>query len=82
MVALLGSSLINVILFFRIIEIGYGFHESHGEDTHSRGGAMGIEEAPFSMLIPTIAVALAIILIGFYNQTILSKLIQFAVPKI
>jgi hypothetical protein len=28
------------------------------------------------------AVALAIILIGFYNQTILSKIIQFAVPKI
>jgi multicomponent Na+:H+ antiporter subunit D len=81
-VALLGSSLINVILFFRIIEIGYGFHESQGDHTHSRGGAMGIEEAPFSMLIPTIAVALAIILIGFYNQTILSKLIQFAVPKI
>jgi multicomponent Na+:H+ antiporter subunit D len=80
--ALLGSSLINVILFFRIIEIGYGFAEAHGEDAHSNGGAMRIEEAPFSMLIPTMAVALAIILIGFYNQTILSKIIQFAVPKI
>lgn len=80
--ALLGSSLVNVILFFRIIEIGYGFHESRGEHAHSNGGAMRIEEAPFSMLIPTIAVALAIILIGFYNQTILSKIIQFAVPKI
>jgi len=79
--ALLGSSLINVILFFRIIEIGYVFHESHGGHTHNGGGTMRIEEAPFSMLIPTIAVALAIILIGFYNQTILANIIQFAMPK-
>jgi multicomponent Na+:H+ antiporter subunit D len=79
---LLGSSLINVILFFRIIEIGYGFHESHGENTHSSVGIMRIEEAPLSMLIPTIAVALAIILIGLYNQSILGKIIQFAVPNI
>jgi multicomponent Na+:H+ antiporter subunit D len=81
MAALLGSSLINVILFFRIIEIGYVFHESHGGHTHNGGGTMRIEEAPFSMLIPTIAVALAIILIGFYNQTILANIIRFAMPK-
>lgn len=80
--ALLGSSLINVILFFRIIEIGYVFHESHEGHAHNIGSTMKIDEAPFSMLVPTVAVALAIILIGFYNQTILTKIIQFAVPKI
>ena len=80
--ALLGSSLINVILFFRIIEIGYVFHDSHGENTHSGADAVVIDEAPMSMLIPTIALAIAIILIGLYNQTILSNIVQFAVPKL
>ncbi|NVM21638.1 MAG: monovalent cation/H+ antiporter subunit D family protein [Desulfobacterales bacterium] len=77
--ALLLSSLISVILFFRIIEIGYAFRPSHG--WHSGGGhAAAIDEAPLSMLIPTIAIAIAIILIGLYNQTILSNIIAPAVP--
>lgn len=80
--ALLGSSLINVILFFRIIEIGYVFHESHDEHTHQRSGSAIIKEAPLSMLIPTMAIAMAILLIGLYNQTILTNIIQFAVPKL
>ena len=80
--ALLGSSLVNVVLFFRIIEIGYVFHDSHGGHTHNSGGTVIVEEAPFSMLVPTVAIALAILLIGLFNQTILTQIIQFAVPKI
>ena len=34
------------------------------------------------MLIPTMAIAIAIILIGLYNQTILSDVIAFAVPRL
>jgi multicomponent Na+:H+ antiporter subunit D len=76
--ALLFSSLVNVVLFFRIIEFGYGFeHEGHGHESHSV-----IKEAPVSMLIPTVFVALAILAIGIYNQTIVTRLIDFAVPKI
>jgi len=79
--ALLFSSLVSVILFFRVIEIGYAFRPSHGG--HSGGGhAAAIDEAPLSMLIPTIAIAIAIILIGLYNQTIISNIIAFAVPKL
>jgi multicomponent Na+:H+ antiporter subunit D len=80
--ALLGSSLINVILFFRIIEIGYVFHESHGGHSHSGNGTVVIDEAPMSMLIPTIAIAIAILMIGLYNQAILSHIIRFAVPNL
>lgn len=80
--ALLLSSLISVILFFRVIEIGYVFQASNGAHAHSAGHATIIDEAPFSMLIPTIAIAIAIILIGLYNQTILSNIIAFAVPKL
>ena len=81
-VALLGSSLIKVVLFFRIIEIGYVFHESHEGYTHDSGGIRRTEEAPLSMLAPALAMAIAIVLLGLYNQAILTKIIQFAVPKI
>jgi multicomponent Na+:H+ antiporter subunit D len=82
--ALLLSSLISMILFFRVIEIAYDFHASHGHGghTHGTGHAQIIDEAPLSMLIPTIAIALGIILIGLYNQAILSNIIAFAVPKL
>lgn len=81
-VALLFSSLVNVILFFRIFEIGYEFHASH--DAHGHGHEEGavIEEAPLSMLIPTVIIAILIIMIGLYNQPIVANLIQFAVPKL
>jgi multicomponent Na+:H+ antiporter subunit D len=80
--ALLFSSLVSVILFFRVFEVAYVFkasHESHGHDGHD---AIVIDEAPLSMLIPTIAVAIALVLIGFYNQEIISNIITFAVPKL
>lgn len=81
--ALLFSSLVSVILFFRVIEIGYDFQASHGTHAHGSGHqAVAIDEAPLSMLIPTIAIAIAIILIGLYNQTILSNIIDFAVPRL
>ncbi|MBN2467328.1 MAG: monovalent cation/H+ antiporter subunit D family protein [Deltaproteobacteria bacterium] len=77
--ALLGSSLINIVLFFRVIEIGYGFktlgdgHSDHEEKTV-------VAEAPVSMLLPALTVAVAILLIGLYNQPIINNFIQFAVP--
>jgi len=79
--ALLFSSLINIILFFRIFEIGYGFHES--DEAHGHGGEKAfISEAPMTMLIPTIITALCIILIGIYNQPIITNIIRFAVPEL
>jgi multicomponent Na+:H+ antiporter subunit D len=80
--ALLLSSLINIILFFRIFEIGYVFNigESHG---HSHGHEeVTIEEAPLSMLIPSLAVAVGILFIGLYNQSILNNIIEYVVPKL
>ncbi|MDO9514757.1 MAG: monovalent cation/H+ antiporter subunit D family protein [Syntrophales bacterium] len=80
-VALLFSSLVNIILFFRIIETGYyDFGASGSGHAHEEGS--GVSEAPLSMLIPTIVVAAAIILIGLYNQSIITNIINFAVPKL
>ncbi len=79
--ALLGSSLINVILFFRIIEIGFVFKSSMQGHPHDKERMDKIDEAPLSMLIPTVGIATAIILIGFYNQAIVKHIIDFALPK-
>jgi multicomponent Na+:H+ antiporter subunit D len=80
MIGLIFSSLINVILFFRIIEIAYypsnaeGHGHGHGDD-HTR-----ISEAPISMLAPLVIVGICLILIGVYSGEIVSNVIQYAVP--
>ncbi len=78
MAALLVSSLVNAILFFRIIEIA---HFEPKMDHH--GGAderIIIDEAPFSMLVPLIIVALCLIVIGLYSGDIVTNILQHSVP--
>ena len=77
MAALLVSSLVNAILFFRIIEIAYfeprvDHHAGHAENI--------IDEAPFSMLLPLIIVALCLIVIGLYSGDIVTNIISHSVP--
>ena len=80
-IALLVCTLINVALFFRVFDRGLYVHshkEAHaitGPSNNSRDS-----EAPFSMLLPAIALAIAILLIGIFNQFILNNVIRFAVP--
>jgi len=73
-VALLFSSLINAVLFFRIIEIGY-FHkdgEHHGHET--------ITEAPLQMQAPLLICAVALIVIGLGSGPLVEKIITLAIP--
>lgn len=78
-VALLFSSLVNVILFFRVLEIGYyePFSDHHGHEHHSEPMA----EAPLSMLAPLMIVAAGLVLVGIYTGDIVSQIIQFAIPE-
>jgi multicomponent Na+:H+ antiporter subunit D len=79
LVALLFSSLINVILFFRVIEIAYyePMHPHH--DTPAKRIAM--EEAPLSMLIPLLVVAVSLLVVGMYSGTIVHHMILPVLPK-
>lgn len=61
--ALLLSSLVNAILFFRLFEIGYFGHSEHSE---------GIQEAPATMLAPLLIVALLVIGVGLFTQDIVT----------
>jgi multicomponent Na+:H+ antiporter subunit D len=78
-VALLFSSLVNVILFFRVIEISYyePFSDHHSHEHHSEPMA----EAPLSMLVPLMIVAAGLVLVGIYTGDIVNQIIQFAIPK-
>ena len=81
---LLGSSLINAVLFFRIIEKAYlAPPESQGHN-HTDHEAEEIErnDAPLSMMIPIIMSALAILLLGLFSGKIIDAVIQHAVPAI
>jgi len=76
--ALLISSLVNAILFFRIIEIAY--FEPKVDHHAGETAATACSEAPFSMLFPLVVVAISLIIIGLYSGTIVTTIIQHSVP--
>jgi multicomponent Na+:H+ antiporter subunit D len=78
MAALLISSLVNAILFFRIIEIAYFEPKVHHHAGH--GPEIAISEAPLSMLMPLLVVAIGLIIVGLYSGTIVSTIIRHSVP--
>jgi multicomponent Na+:H+ antiporter subunit D len=78
MAALLVSSLVNAILFFKVIEIAY-FEpkvDLHGGEAEK----VVIDEAPLTMLVPLIIVAICLIVIGLYSGDIVTNIIQHSVP--
>jgi multicomponent Na+:H+ antiporter subunit D len=79
--ALLFSSLVSVVLFFRIFEIGFfePLGASHGPG-HSGEGGPPVKEAPLSMLVPLWITALGLVLVGLYTGEIVGRVIRHAVP--
>lgn len=67
--ALLFSSLLNAVMFFRILEIVY-----------FKGPTDHFDEAPLSMLLPILFTAGAILALGVCSGRIISSVIQFTVP--
>jgi multicomponent Na+:H+ antiporter subunit D len=82
--ALLLSSLINLVLFFRIFEIAYfePFADQHGgAQAHGHGGVISeVEEAPLEMLAPLVVTALLLFALGLYAGDIVSLIIDHAIP--
>jgi len=76
-VALLLCTLMMVALFFRIISKGLYIHALEHASEHTE---FHKDEAPLSMLIPGFIIAIAIFLIGVFNQAIFKNIIEFAIP--
>ena len=78
-VSLLFSSLINCIIFFRIIEVGY-FPKFNSEKKENHNEKIKINEAPLTMLVPMVITACSLIVIGLYTNEIISVLISWTIP--
>ena len=79
--ALLVSTLISVALFFRIFDKGLYIH-AQGNIPVNQGSTDTVQagEAPPIMVLPAFVLALAIVLVGIFNQVIVNRVIQFAIP--
>jgi multicomponent Na+:H+ antiporter subunit D len=77
-IALLFSSLINAILFFRIIEIG--FFSPFDENGHATHQVIVVNEAPAMMLVPMVISAASLIIIGLYTRFLMSNIVQWTIP--
>ncbi|HET97992.1 MAG TPA: monovalent cation/H+ antiporter subunit D family protein [Desulfurivibrio alkaliphilus] len=75
--ALLFSSLINAVIFFRLIEIAY-FGNFATHDGHHAAPARN--EAPFTMLLPMVVTAALLIMVGLYTSEIITALVGKAIP--
>jgi multicomponent Na+:H+ antiporter subunit D len=80
MVALILSSLVNVILFFRIIEVTY--FQSGSDHAHNNHHAEEIQEAPLSALVPFLVVVSLLVAIGIMSGKIMQYIINPSIPKI
>ena len=73
--ALIISSLLCAVLFFKVFEICFfePMQEGHGHgDSHP---AVAMEEAPVSMLVVSGIVGLSLIIVGLYSGTIVNTII-------
>ncbi len=73
-IALLFSSLVNAVIFFRIIEIGYFYKDEHDH------GHEKCDEAPLLMQAPLLFSALALIVIGLGSGPLVESIIKLALP--
>ncbi len=87
-IVLLISSLISAVLFFRIIENAYIEPREEGDhhDDHDHGhvepkAIIDMDEAPVSMLIPMVAIAVSIILFGVFSGSIVENIIDKVLPQ-
>ena len=75
-VVLLLSSLINIILFFRIFEEAF-FVYPKTNAVHTEGEAsIAIAETPFVTLIPLVLTAILLIFTGIYSGSLIALIIK------
>jgi multicomponent Na+:H+ antiporter subunit D len=81
-VALLVSSLLSAVVFFRVLQ---NIFFAPSESAHEQGSEPHVEvmrdEAPVSMLIPILITVTGILLLGVFSGQIISTIIQYTVPE-
>jgi len=87
MLALLFSTMVMVVLFFRLIERIYLAVSESGENLGKGHGDLGLtdeqtrfSEGPLTMLIPLMLAAAVVLIIGIYNQDVVNQIEIFLDP--
>jgi multicomponent Na+:H+ antiporter subunit D len=76
---LLISSLLNAILFFRVIEKAY-FEPVLNDPHEGKPKEMEIDEAPIGILGPLLLLTAGVLFVGLLSGKIISGVIRFAIP--
>ena len=77
-IALIFSSLVNAVLFFRIIELAY-FHSSQ-EDGNLEYTSLERQEAPWWILSPLALTAVLLIVVGLSTGPLVNNVIRLMLP--
>jgi multicomponent Na+:H+ antiporter subunit D len=76
---LIVSSLLSAVYFFRLIETA--FLRQATPPNSETVAVSGRQELPMPMLTPIIILATGVLILGVFNYTVVSHVIQFALPK-
>jgi multicomponent Na+:H+ antiporter subunit D len=78
--ALLFSSLIAAVLFFRVVENAFlNPQEGHHSSGHHEEEIVA-DEIPLSMMVPLMIIVVGIMTLGPLSSKIISSMIQYAIP--
>ena len=81
-VVIILSSLLNAVYFFRVIE--NSFIKKHAGDNQVMEDRLknkkGFWELPTAMLIPIVVLGVGILLLGIFNEQIVSQVLQYTLP--
>ena len=87
MVVLMFSTMVMVVLFFRLIERIHLAVSESGENLGHGHGDLGLtkeqtkfDEGPWSMVLPLLAAACIVLVIGIYNQDVVNQIERFLEP--
>ena len=87
MITLMFSTMVMVVLFFRLIERIHLAVDESGNNLGKGHGDLGLtkqqtrfDEAPLSMLIPLLLAASVVLLVGVYNQEVVNQIEVFLQP--
>jgi multicomponent Na+:H+ antiporter subunit D len=75
-IVIILSSLLNAVYFFRIIENAYLRKDPEEEEPVTAKGL----ELPATMLVPILILGAGVLLIGVFNEQIITQVLQYAVP--
>ncbi|MBW1641240.1 MAG: monovalent cation/H+ antiporter subunit D family protein, partial [Deltaproteobacteria bacterium] len=69
-----------VVLFFRVLEIGYYEPFTNHHDAHHKDEEIHVSEVPWDMLVPLLMAAILLLALGIFTGHIVTTIIQFAIP--